>query len=228
MDKETVQKVTEDRTGKTDPAKGEEPSQQTDADVGAITRGSGDTKAHQTTSTSFPKKPVPESFLKGLGEMHAGEKELTEALPAMADAAKSKDLKALLETHRKETEGHVRALEQVAESLGKELPEESCEPVTNLIKEGKKAIGDQDESPERDAAIIAVGQKVEQFEIGAYEPLCATAREMDWTHELALLTSILNQEKLAEDLLGSLGRGEGPLDELVEKASLKHGVGGSA
>lgn len=224
MEKETVRKVTEDRPGQMDPHKGEQPTQQTNADVGAITRGSGETKAHQTTSTSYPKKPVPEGFLEKLGEMHRAEKELTLALPLVAKAAKAEDLKVLLETHLKETEGHVHALEQVAESLGKELPSESCHRMTELIGEGVKVIGKRLISSDQDAELIAVGQKIERFEIENYTGLCATAREMDWAHELALLTSILNQEKLAEDLLGSLGRGEGPLNDLVEKASLKHGV----
>ncbi len=71
---------------------------------------------------------------------------------------------------------------------------------------------------ERDETILAAGRKVEQFEIGAYEPLCAMARENDWTHEFAILTSILNQEKLADELLAGLQKGKEPLDALIKKA----------
>jgi len=59
-------------------------------------------------------------------------------------------------------------------------------------------------------------------EIDAYTPLCAQAEEMEWTHETALLTSILNQKKLASELLAGLAAGQGPLKELVIKSSLKH------
>jgi len=58
-----------------------------------------------------------------------------------------------------------------------------------------------------------------------YPPLCATARQIDYTHETALLTSILNQEKLANELLGALAQGKGPTEKLVEKVSLKHAAG---
>lgn len=234
MRKETVQKTSEARHANETPGQGGKPSKKTDADIGAITKGSsgrpkaaprgtnaGTTKANQTTSTSFPKDPVPKSFLNKLGEMHTGEHELTLALPLVAKAAKSKDLKALLQAHLKETKGHMKALEQVAQSLGEDLPDRSCKPMTQLIKEGVKVIAKRLVSSDQDAALIAVGRKIEQFEISVYTPLCSSAEENDWTHELAILTSILNQEKLADKLLADLGDGKGPLQELVEKRSLE-------
>ncbi|MGI9086140.1 MAG: ferritin-like domain-containing protein [Chthoniobacterales bacterium] len=233
MDKATVRKASAARPGKTLPTEGGQPARKTNADVGAISKGSGDTRANKTTSTNFPQGAVPKNFLNKLGEMHTSEKELTHALPLMVKAAKSKDLKALLRIHLTETKGHVKSLQLVADSLGQELPEKSCKPMTQLIKEGVKVIGKRLVSHEQDAALIGVGQKIEQFEISSYEPLCATAREMDYTHELAILTSILNQEKLANELLGGLAQGKGPLQAQLEQASLKQvgarpaGVGAS-
>ena len=118
--------------------------------VGMITKGSsgrpkaspagaprGHTKENQTTSTSVPSE-VPKNFLSKLGEMHRAEQELTLALPLVAKAAKSKDLKTLLRIHLKETKGHVKALENVAGSLGKKLPSKSCAqgkgPLDKLVK----------------------------------------------------------------------------------------------
>ncbi len=235
MKKETVRKAADARQANGTPGQGGVPSKKTDADIGAITKGSsgrpkaaprgsdaGTTKANQTTSTSFPKSPVPKSFLNKLGEMHKAEKELTLALPLIAKAAKNKELKTLLNVHLKETRGHVKGLEQVAASLGEELPSKSCKPMTQLIGEGVKVIGKRLVSSEQDPALIAVGQKIEQFEISSYTELCAKAEEMDWTHELAILTSILSQEKLASDLLADLGQGKSGLSMLVRKASLKH------
>jgi hypothetical protein len=97
----------------------------------------GHTKENQTTSTSVPSE-VPKNFLSKLGEMHRAEQELTLALPLVAKAAKSKDLKTLLRIHLKETKGHVKALENVAGSLGKKLPSKSCAqgkgPLDKLVK----------------------------------------------------------------------------------------------
>jgi len=99
--------------------------------------------------------------------MHTAEKELTRALPLVAKAAKSKDLKTLLRVHLKETKGHVKALEHVAESLGKKLPSKSCKSMADLIKEGAKVIAKRLVSEEQDQALIGVGQKIERFEIDA-------------------------------------------------------------
>ncbi len=153
--------------------------------------------------------------------MHTAERELTLALPLIVKAAKSKDLKALLQLHLKETKGHLKALDDVAKNLDQDLPTKGCKPMTKLVAEGVKVIGKRLVSSDQDAAIIAVGQKIEQFEISSYKELCATAKEHGYTHEFALLTSILNQEILANILLGELGEGKGPLNKLIEKVSLK-------
>jgi ferritin-like metal-binding protein YciE len=166
-------------------------------------------------------RTVPESFLDQLAEMHTSEKELTLALPLIVKAAKSKDLKELLKIHLTETKGHVKTIEAVAEFLKVKLPKKSCKPMTRLIEEGVKVIAKRLVSHEQDAALIAVGQKIEQFEIAAYTTLCAQAKEMEHTHVVALLTSTLGQEKLANELLGGLAKGGVPLKKLIEQVSLK-------
>ena len=59
---------------------------------------------------------------------------------------------------------------------------------------------------DKDQELIGAGRTIEQFEIETYDPLVAGAEKMEFTHEAALLTSILNQEKLANELLGALGQ----------------------
>jgi ferritin-like metal-binding protein YciE len=181
----------------------------------------GHTRVNQTTSTNLPTN-VPQGFLDKLAEMRTAEKELTLALPLVQKAAKSKDLKTLLKIHLKETRGHVKVLDGVADSLGRKLPSKSCKPMTNLIKEGVKVIAKRLVSGDKDQQLIGVGQKIEQFEIDNYTPLVSEAEELELTHERALLTSILNQEKLAKELLGEVGRGKGPLDKLVKRVVLEH------
>src|SRR5947207_64119 len=166
------------------------------AGIGMVTKGSsgrpkasrpgaprGHTRENQTTSTGVPRD-VPENFLKKLGEMHTAERELTLALPLVAKAAKSKDLKTLLRIHIKETKGHVKALEAVAKSLARELPSESCKQMTKLIGEGVKIIAKR-VSGDKDQELIGAGRKIEQFEIDNYSPLVAEADTMEFTHEAA-------------------------------------------
>jgi ferritin-like metal-binding protein YciE len=181
----------------------------------------GHAREYQTTSTSVPSE-VPKNFLNKLGKMHTAEEELTLALLLSAKAAKSKDLKRLLHIHLEETKGHVKVLENVAESLGRRLPSKSCKQMTRLIEEGAKVIAKRLISGDKDQELIGVGVKIEQFEIDNYTRLCAEAERLEFTHENALLTSILNQERLANELLGALGQGKGPLDKLVKKVVLEH------
>lgn len=224
MHRQGLRKGIKDRSGR----------RQSTAGVGMVTKGSrerpkfsrpgavrGHTRENQTTSTNVPEE-VPRNFLNKLGEMHTAERELTLALPLVAKAAKSKDLKTLLRIHLKETKGHVKALEAVAKSLGRELPSQSCSQMTKLIGEGVKIIAKRLVSGDKDQELIGAGRKIEQFEIENYTPLCAEAERLEFTHENALLTSILNQEKLANELLRALGQGKGPLDKLVKKVVLEH------
>lgn len=219
MKRETVERKSGSKE-KTYPTEGQKPPRGTSAEVGMITKGSGNTKANQTTTTTNRLRSIPQAFLNKMGEMHTAERELSLALPLIIVAAQSKDLKTLLTLHLKETKGHVKALDQIGKSLGQELPTKGCKRMTQLIAEGVKVIGKRLVSGEQDAQFIAVGQKIERFEIDNYKELCATAKQKDYAHEFALLTSVLNQEKIAEKLLGQLGEGKGPLNQLIEKASL--------
>ena len=200
--------------------KGRSGRRQSMAGVGMVTKGSsgrpkasrpgaprGHTRENRTTSTNVPSD-VPRNFLTKLGEMHTAERELTLALPLVAKAAKSKDLKTLLRIHLNETKGHVKALEAVAASLGRELPSESCNQMTKLIGEGVKIIAKRLVSGDKEQELIGAGRKIEQFEIENYTPLVAEAERLEFTHETALLTSILNQERLANELLRAWSKGK--------------------
>jgi ferritin-like metal-binding protein YciE len=232
MEKKTVERTSEARPATTNPSEGEPPSRQTNADIGAITKGSDGpahtTKANQTTSTGSPRIPLSRDFLEKLGEMRDAEDQLTSALPKLRLAAKSEDLTKLLDIHLEETKGHLKSLEAILASSGEELPDKKCQPVRDMIKEAEVALVKTvvHDPSERDTTIIAAGRKVEQFEIGAYMPLCATANDNDWTHEFAVLTSILNQEKLADELLAGVAEGKEPLGKLIEEASLAHAKSG--
>ena len=188
-------------------------------------RASGQARAavsegRKTTSTSAPRS-VPRSFLNKLGEMHTAEKELVLALPLLVKAAESDDLKSLLRLHLKDTRGQARALEAVAVSLHEKLPMKVCPRVTKLIGQAVMVMAKGLLRPDQDAELIRIGREIEQFEIDSYTALCATAKERNFTHERALLESILGQEKMAQDLLGEVGRGEHPLREVIRKAVLR-------
>lgn len=214
MEKETAEKASARSTG-------------SNAEIETITKGSTGpghtTRAHQTTSSGSPDTPVSGEFWERLGEMHDAEEQLAKALFIMEKAAKSPDLKTLLDVHRKETEAHARGLDELAATGRVKLPEKKCQPVRDLIAGAEKALAKSlVNSADRDAIIIDAGRKAEQFEISNYARLCAIAEKHDWTHENAVLTSILNQEKLADELLAGLAEGKESLHQLIEKVTLAH------
>ncbi|HEX4083972.1 MAG TPA: DUF892 family protein [Chthoniobacteraceae bacterium] len=175
--------------------------------------------------TQNNKSPGPSSLVEGLAEMHTAERELVVGLALLARIVNSKDFKTLLQTHRKETQGHVQVVEDVAESLGEELPSKSCKPVTRLIKEALTVVAKKWNSPDLDQSLGGVAQKIEQFEIDHYKKLCSLAKAARKQHEFALLSSILTQEEMAHELLGKIAIESQPLRKSVERVSLKRAKG---
>jgi ferritin-like metal-binding protein YciE len=173
------------------------------------------------TTHTTPETPLRKLFIDQLADMHDAERKLAKAIFLMAKAARSEDLKALLKVHMKETEGHAKTIEQIADSLEEELPKKTCQAMKGLIKEGVELMITNLAHPVLDTALIAAAQKIEHYEIASYGTLCRWAKEMGLTRQLTLLLSILTQEELANELLMGLRAGAAPLKKLVERASLQ-------
>ena len=106
----------------------------------------------------MPIKNLKDLFIEELQDAYSAETQLTEALPNMADAASNPELKAALTQHLRETEGQVKRLEQVAESIGCELDENPCEAMEGLVTEGEEIINMNAEPDARDAGLIAAAE----------------------------------------------------------------------
>jgi ferritin-like metal-binding protein YciE len=140
-------------------------------------------------------------FLDELANVYDAEQQLTKALPKMAKAAQSEDLRAAFESHLEETQNHVSRLEQIAESLGEKLKRKTCKAMQGLVEEGGDLIKELKDSSALDAGLIAAAQKVEHYEIASYGALCAWAKEMGHNDELALLHATMGEEKAADTKL---------------------------
>ena len=140
-------------------------------------------------------KTLKNLFFDELADMYDAERRLVKALPKMAKAATCPDLRAAIQSHLKETEGHVRKLEQVFRSFGEKAKGQTCEATVGLLEEGDEIAADFKGSPAINAGIISAAQKVEHYEMASYGCL----------HEWAAL---LGNEK-AGTSGGNPGRGEG-------------------
>ncbi len=145
-----------------------------------------------------------DAFLEELRDSYDAEKQLTKALPKLAKAAASPDLRAAFETHLEETRGHVDRLEQVFESLDEKARGKHCEGIAGIIDEGKSIMEEEFDDATMDACLIAAGQRAEHYEMAAYGTLVAWAQSMGHTEAASLLQQILDEEKAADKKLSTL------------------------
>src|SRR5690349_2433177 len=148
-----------------------------------------------------------DAFLDELRDAYDAEKQLTKALPKMAKAATSPDLRAAFEEHLEETRGHIERLEQVFESLEERARGKHCEGIAGIIEEGKTVMDEDLDDATMDACLIASGQRAEHYEMAAYGTLVAWARGMGHSDAEKLLQETLDEEKAADEKLTSLAEG---------------------
>jgi ferritin-like metal-binding protein YciE len=146
-------------------------------------------------------------FVEELRDIYNGEKQLLKALPRMAKAAESAGLKQAFTNHLKETEGHVRRIEQIFTDLGQAARGKQCKGIEGLIEEGKEMMEEEGEGPVIDAALIGAGQKVEHYEIAAYGCLRTYAQLLGYDQAGKLLEQTLAEEEAADKKLNQLAEG---------------------
>ena len=142
-----------------------------------------------------------ELFLDELADVYSAEQQLTKALPKLAKAAESDELREAIEQHLEETEEHISRLEQVAESLDESIKRKTCKAMKGLLEEGDEILKEWKNSTALDAALIAACQKVEHYEIATYGTLCAWAENMGHDEALKLLRQTEEEESAADEKL---------------------------
>jgi len=143
-------------------------------------------------------------FLDELRDLYDAEKQLTKALPKMAKAASSDELRTALENHLEETENQVERLEQIFTMLEEKGTGKKCAAMAGLIKEGDEVTSSTDDSAVRDAGLIAAAQKVEHYEISGYGSARTHAQMLGHVEAVSLLEETLNEEKQADRKLNDI------------------------
>jgi ferritin-like metal-binding protein YciE len=167
----------------------------------------------------MPTKSLHDAFIDELRDTYDAEKQLTKALPKLAKAATSPDLRNAFQTHLEETRGQIGRLEQVFASIGEKVRGKHCDGMEGIIEEGKSALEEDVDEATMDALLIASGQRAEHYEMAAYGTLVAWAEAMGHTDAAQLLQQNLDEEKAADEKLSGLA--EGGINS--EAAGLAHG-----
>jgi ferritin-like metal-binding protein YciE len=153
-----------------------------------------------------------------LKDLYSAENQLLKAIPKMAKAATSKDLKAGFEKHLKQTQGHVERLERVCAELEVSPKGKTCKAMEGLVKEGGEVIQETMAPEVKDAALIAAAQRVEHYEMAGYGCVRTYAKLLGHDKATRLLQQTLNEEGDTDKALTKLAEkinveAEEPSDE---------------
>jgi ferritin-like metal-binding protein YciE len=143
-------------------------------------------------------------FMHQMEDLYDAEYQLLDALPKMADAAASSDLKNAFNTHLMETRGHVKRLEQAFSILGRDPERTTCPAMKGLVKEGSETISATGDAKVKDAALIASAQRIEHYEIAAYGTLRTLARQAGHDDVASILQKTLDEETATDKKLTNL------------------------
>jgi ferritin-like metal-binding protein YciE len=144
-------------------------------------------------------------YIDELRDIYNAENQLTKALPKMAKAATSDDLRAGFEGHLEQTKGHVERLERIFKELGEKPTGKKCKGMEGLVKEGEEMIKEEElEGEALDAGLISAAQRVEHYEIAAYGCVRTYAKLLGQDDAAELLEQTLGEEKETDQKLTML------------------------
>jgi len=152
------------------------------------------------------KNSLQEVYIEELKDLFSAENQLTKALPKMAKAASSDELRQGFEEHLEQTKGHVDRLQQIFEMLGEKGTGKKCLGMEGLVKEGAEVMGDDYEGATMDAALISAAQRVEHYEIAGYGAVIAYADLLGESEQASLLRETLEEEKETDEKLTELAK----------------------
>ena len=154
------------------------------------------------------EKTLDDLFLDTLKDIYYAEKQIVKALPKMAKAAQSPQLKAGFEQHLEQTEGHVERLEKVFELMGKRARGKTCDAILGIIEEGKSIMDEYKDTVALDAGLVAAAQAVEHYEMARYGTLRTWAQQLGMRDAVTLLETTLREEEATDKKLSQLATAE--------------------
>jgi ferritin-like metal-binding protein YciE len=147
---------------------------------------------------------LKELYIDELKDIYSAETQLVKALPKMAKAASSEELRSGFQEHLEQTKGHVSRLEQIFQALEEKPTGRKCMGMEGLIKEGGEAAGEDYVDAAKDSALIGAAQRVEHYEIAAYGTVRAMAQKLGEDQAVQLLSETLQEEKDTDAKLSDL------------------------
>ena len=145
-------------------------------------------------------------FIDELKDLYNAETQLTKALPKMAKAASSEELRTAFQEHLTETEHQIERLDKVFKQLETNPKGKKCQAMAGLVEEGADIIEMDGGDAVRDAGLIAAAQRVEHYEMAGYGTVRTFAQLLGFDEAANLLQETLDEEAAANDKLTELSK----------------------
>jgi ferritin-like metal-binding protein YciE len=165
------------------------------------------------------KDSLQELYIDELRDLYNAETQLVRALPKMAKASSSDQLREAFENHLRETSEHVSRLEEIFEQLEEKPSGKKCRGMEGLVKEGAETMEEEYGDNVMDAAIIGAAQRVEHYEMAGYGTVRAMAELLGRNQDVSLLEQTLEEEKQADKKLTELSRDINPKAAEADKGN---------
>jgi ferritin-like metal-binding protein YciE len=149
---------------------------------------------------------LKELYTEELKDIYNAENQLVKALPKLAKAASSDELRQGFEAHLKQTRGHVERLEKIFAMLDESPKGKKCAGMEGLVKEGSEVVEEDLEGAVLDAALIGAARRVEHYEIAAYGTVIAFAETLGEDEHVSLLEATLSEEKETDEKLTDMAK----------------------
>jgi ferritin-like metal-binding protein YciE len=154
----------------------------------------------------MPNEGLKKLYIDELKGLYNAENQLLKALPKMAKAASSEELRQGFQEHLEQTRGHVERLEQIFKLLDESPKGKKCMGMEGLVKEGSEVMDEDFEDAVMDGALIGAAQRVEHYEIAAYGTVSEFAKILGKNDHVTLLEQTLQEEKETDEKLTELAR----------------------
>ena len=153
------------------------------------------------------QKDLGDLFMETLKDIYHAEKQILRALPKMAKAAQSSELRQAFQTHTEQTRGQVDRLEKIFAMSGERPKAKTCHAILGLVEEGEEVMEEFKGSDALDAGLLAAAQAVEHYEISRYGTLKSWAAQHGMQDVTRLLDETLAEEKETDELLTRIAEG---------------------
>lgn len=149
---------------------------------------------------------LKELYIDELRDLYDAENQLIKALPKMAKAAESDELRSGIEQHLEQTKEHAKRIEQIFDAIGESATGKKCKGMQGIISEGSAMLKEDWEGAVADSAIISAAQRVEHYEIAAYTTMHEWSRILGENEAASLISQTLDEEKATDHKLAQLAQ----------------------